>query len=48
MLFILCIDTAVVGAWGPMIAPGFGVMSQEFGIVRCLFRQKANDRATTI
>src|SRR5579862_217648 len=33
MLFIICIDTAVVGAWGPMITPGFGVMSQEFGIV---------------
>ena len=33
MLFIICIDTAVVGAWGPMITPGFGVMSVEFGIV---------------
>ena len=33
MLFIICIDTAVVGAWGPMITPGFGVMSTEFGIV---------------
>jgi hypothetical protein len=33
MLFIICIDTAVVGAWGPMISPGFGVMAQEFGVV---------------
>lgn len=33
MLFIICIDTAVVGAWGPMISPGFGIMSVQFNIV---------------
>jgi hypothetical protein len=37
MLFIICIDTAVVGAWGPMISPGFGIMSVEFNIVIPLF-----------
>ncbi|CZR58281.1 related to transporter protein HOL1 [Phialocephala subalpina] len=30
MLFFICIDTAVVGAWGPMIAPGFALMSKQF------------------
>lgn len=30
MLFIICIDTAVVGAWGPMISPGFAAMSKQF------------------
>ncbi|KAH8817403.1 major facilitator superfamily domain-containing protein [Xylogone sp. PMI_703] len=30
MLFFICIDTAVVGAWGPMISPGFGIMSEQF------------------
>ncbi|KAK3679515.1 hypothetical protein LTR78_001076 [Recurvomyces mirabilis] len=30
MLFIICIDTAVVGAWGPMISPGYGLMSEQF------------------
>ncbi|KAF4629521.1 hypothetical protein G7Y89_g8624 [Cudoniella acicularis] len=30
MLFLICIDTAVVGAWGPMISPGFGLMSKQF------------------
>ncbi|KAI0172984.1 MFS general substrate transporter [Hypoxylon sp. FL1284] len=32
MLFFICIDTAVVGAWGPMITPGFVEMSQQFGV----------------
>ncbi|KAI1212100.1 MFS general substrate transporter [Annulohypoxylon truncatum] len=32
MLFFICIDTAVVGAWGPMITPGFVEMTSEFGI----------------
>lgn len=27
MLFIICIDTAVVGAWGPMISPGYAEMA---------------------
>jgi len=39
MLFIVCVDTAVVGAWGPMISPGFGIMSQEFGIVSPLYER---------
>lgn len=30
MLFFICIDTAVVGAWGPMISPGFALMSKQF------------------
>ncbi|KAI2619836.1 MFS general substrate transporter [Hypomontagnella submonticulosa] len=32
MLFFICIDTAVVGAWGPMISPGFVEMAKQFGI----------------
>ncbi|OTA58932.1 MFS general substrate transporter [Hypoxylon sp. EC38] len=32
MLFFICIDTAVVGAWGPMITPGFVEMTSQFGI----------------
>ncbi|KAI1087653.1 MFS general substrate transporter [Rostrohypoxylon terebratum] len=32
MLFFICIDTAVVGAWGPMISPGFVEMASQFGI----------------
>jgi len=30
MLFLICIDTAVVGAWGPMISPGYVLMAAEF------------------
>ncbi|KAI5852047.1 MFS general substrate transporter [Durotheca rogersii] len=30
MLFFICIDTAVVGAWGPMISPGFVEMAVQF------------------
>ena len=30
MLFFICIDTAVVGAWGPMISPGFAQMAEEW------------------
>ncbi|KUJ15146.1 MFS general substrate transporter [Mollisia scopiformis] len=30
MLFFICIDTAVVGAWGPMISPGFALMAKQF------------------
>ncbi|KAL1964866.1 hypothetical protein VTN77DRAFT_6368 [Rasamsonia byssochlamydoides] len=30
MLFLICIDTAVVGAWGPMISPGYAMMSEQF------------------
>ncbi|KAI1397893.1 MFS general substrate transporter [Hypoxylon fuscum] len=32
MLFLICIDTAVVGAWGPMISPGFVEMATQFGV----------------
>ncbi|XDG08128.1 hypothetical protein ABKA04_007743 [Annulohypoxylon sp. FPYF3050] len=32
ILFFICIDTAVVGAWGPMISPGFVEMTSQFGI----------------
>ncbi|KAI0010468.1 MFS general substrate transporter [Xylariaceae sp. FL0662B] len=32
MLFFICIDTAVVGAWGPMITPGFVEMAAQFGV----------------
>ncbi|KAI1102427.1 MFS general substrate transporter [Jackrogersella minutella] len=32
MLFFICIDTAVVGAWGPMITPGFVEMTSQFNI----------------
>ncbi|KAI2615331.1 MFS general substrate transporter [Hypoxylon sp. NC1633] len=32
MLFFICIDTAVVGAWGPMIAPGYVQMASQFDI----------------
>jgi MFS family permease len=31
-LLIISIDTAVVGAWGPMISPGYGLMSEQFHI----------------
>ncbi|KAI1343852.1 MFS general substrate transporter [Xylariaceae sp. FL0016] len=30
MLFFICIDTAVVGAWGPMISPGYVEMAAQF------------------
>lgn len=30
LLVIISIDTAVVGAWGPMISPGFVEMSEQF------------------
>ncbi|KAF9734281.1 hypothetical protein PMIN03_006557 [Paraphaeosphaeria minitans] len=30
LLLIISVDTAVVGAWGPMISPGFGVMAKQF------------------
>ncbi|KXL45180.1 hypothetical protein M433DRAFT_281416 [Acidomyces richmondensis BFW] len=30
MMFVICIDTAVVGAWGPMISPGYAEMSKEW------------------
>lgn len=32
MLFFICIDTAIVGAWGPMISPGFALMSEQFNV----------------
>ncbi|KAI0025805.1 MFS general substrate transporter [Xylariomycetidae sp. FL0641] len=32
MLFFICIDTAIVGAWGPMISPGYVEMAAQFGI----------------
>ncbi|KAI2776024.1 MFS general substrate transporter [Daldinia loculata] len=32
MLFFICIDTAVVGAWGPMISPGYTQMATQFGM----------------
>ncbi|RAO67552.1 uncharacterized protein BHQ10_003564 [Talaromyces amestolkiae] len=32
MLFLICIDTAVVGAWGPMIAPGYTLMAEQFNM----------------
>ncbi|KAI1077829.1 MFS general substrate transporter [Whalleya microplaca] len=32
MLFFICIDTAVVGAWGPMISPGYVEMAAQFGV----------------
>ncbi|KAH8894459.1 MFS general substrate transporter [Thozetella sp. PMI_491] len=30
MLFFICIDTAVVGAWGPMISPGYAQMAVQW------------------
>jgi len=30
MLFFICIDTAVVGAWGLMISPGYAKMTIQF------------------
>ncbi|KAK5759259.1 hypothetical protein LTS12_010582 [Elasticomyces elasticus] len=32
MLFLICIDTAVVGAWGPMISPGYADMSESWNM----------------
>ncbi|KAI8959379.1 MFS general substrate transporter [Daldinia sp. FL1419] len=32
MLLFICIDTAVVGAWGPMISPGYAQMAAQFGM----------------
>ncbi|GAD98696.1 conserved hypothetical protein [Paecilomyces variotii No. 5] len=32
MLFLICIDTAGVGAWGPMISPGYAEMAKQFGM----------------
>lgn len=32
LLFIISIDTAVVGAWGPMISPGFAEMAVQFNM----------------
>lgn len=32
MLFFICIDTAVVGAWGPMISPGYAEMALEWNM----------------
>ncbi|KAL1862113.1 hypothetical protein Plec18170_000937 [Paecilomyces lecythidis] len=32
MLFLICIDTAVVGAWGPMISPGYAEMAKQFNM----------------
>lgn len=32
MLFFICIDTAVVGAWGPMISPGYAQMAEEWNM----------------
>ncbi|KAI0484297.1 MFS general substrate transporter [Xylariaceae sp. FL0804] len=31
-LLVLCVDTAVVGAWGPMLTPGFVDIAAEFGM----------------
>lgn len=32
LLIIISIDTAVVGAWGPMISPGFAEMAKQFNM----------------
>lgn len=32
LLLIISIDTAVVGAWGPMISPGFAEMAVQFNM----------------
>ncbi|KAF2102208.1 serine/threonine kinase 16 [Rhizodiscina lignyota] len=32
LLLIVSIDTAVVGAWGPMISPGFAEMAKQFNM----------------
>jgi hypothetical protein len=32
LLLIISIDTAVVGAWGPMISPGFAQMAMQFNM----------------
>jgi len=32
MLFFMCIDTAVVGAWGPMISPGYAQMAEDWNM----------------
>lgn len=32
MFFFICIDTAVVGAWGPMIGPGFTQMAADWNM----------------
>ncbi|KAJ4291674.1 hypothetical protein N0V90_009569 [Kalmusia sp. IMI 367209] len=32
LLLIISIDTAVVGAWGPMISPGFATMAEQFNM----------------
>ncbi|KAK3069290.1 hypothetical protein LTR53_012487 [Teratosphaeriaceae sp. CCFEE 6253] len=32
MLFLICIDTAIVGAWGPMISPGYAQMSVDWNM----------------
>ncbi|KAF1960645.1 serine/threonine kinase 16 [Byssothecium circinans] len=32
LLLIISIDTAVVGAWGPMISPGFAEMAKQFNM----------------
>ncbi|KAF2734535.1 serine/threonine kinase 16 [Polyplosphaeria fusca] len=32
LLIIISVDTAVVGAWGPMISPGFAEMAKQFNM----------------
>ncbi|KAF2636832.1 serine/threonine kinase 16 [Massarina eburnea CBS 473.64] len=32
LLLIISVDTAVVGAWGPMISPGFAEMAKQFNM----------------
>lgn len=32
LLLIISIDTAVVGAWGPMISPGYAEMAKQFNM----------------
>jgi hypothetical protein len=32
LLLIISVDTAVVGAWGPMISPGYGEMAKQFNM----------------
>ncbi|KAK5164681.1 uncharacterized protein LTR77_009887 [Saxophila tyrrhenica] len=32
MLFFICIDTAIVGAWGPMISPGYAQMAADWNM----------------
>lgn len=32
LLLIISLDTAVVGAWGPMISPGFADMAKQFNM----------------